>query len=152
MLGEKERRKRQQEVLPGSATSWVAPGKLQSLAGPSGAMLVKATIPMGVLLYGLNWKPSHASPDSNLSLVAPYPWLKKEWEDARAGGTRGRGNRGPVGRFTQGPGGHSTVLGPWEPQGVLSYSGLPTSPTSAKSTSDLLLLKCFPADPQEPGL
>ena len=130
----RKRRKRQQEVLPGSATSWVALGKLQCPSGPPGATLVKAKIPMRVLLYGLRWKSSHASPDSTLSLVTPYPWLKREWEAARAGGTWGRGNRGPVGRFTQGPGGHSTVPGPWEPQRVLSYVVSPPPPTSAKST------------------
>lgn len=53
MLGEKERRKRQQEVSPGSATSWVALGKLQSPSGPPGATLVTATILMHVLLTKL---------------------------------------------------------------------------------------------------
>lgn len=83
----------------------------------------------------LSWKSSHASLNSNLSLVIPYPWLKREWGAARAGGTWGKGNRGPVDRFTQGPGGHSTVPGPWEPKESFLTVVSPSPPTLVKSTT-----------------
>lgn len=139
MLGEKERRKgsrRSLLVLPPPGWPW---GKLQS---PWASWGYFQTPQSWCMCCWLSWKSSHASLNSNLSLVIPYPWLKREWG---LPGQEVHEERETEGQLAGSPKAQegTALCQALGAQRAFSYSGLPISQLWSSLQHTDLLLKCF---------